>query len=296
MISNTPIGILTAHDPTNTTVDAGSLIIENVALNNVPIAVQGPTGVALAGTMGASTIAAWGEGHSYTPAGRTNFEGSIAANIRPASLVFGSKYYERSKSQYANLLTASFLSVRSAGAVGDGVTDDTAALQQAIMTAVAQGQVVFFDAGTYKVTSTLYMPANSKWVGESFSVLMASGSFFSYVNSPQPMIQVGKAGEAGSVEWSDMIVSTQGAAAGAISVEWNLASSSSAPSGMWDVHARIGGFADQTCNSLNVQLLHQCKLHLLGQYQLSCRFHDYAYHQVSSRSLYGKCVVVNGRL
>ena len=39
-----------------------------------------------------------------------------------------------------------------------------------------------------------------------------------------------------------MIVATQGATAGAILIEWNLASPADSPSGMWDVHTRIGGF------------------------------------------------------
>jgi glucan 1,3-beta-glucosidase len=38
-----------------------------------------------------------------------------------------------------------------------------------------------------------------------------------------------------------MIVSTQGATASAILIEWNLASPSSPP-GMWDVHVSEGGF------------------------------------------------------
>lgn len=39
-----------------------------------------------------------------------------------------------------------------------------------------------------------------------------------------------------------MIVSTQGATAGSILIQWNLASPSTTPSGIWDVHTRIGGF------------------------------------------------------
>lgn len=39
-----------------------------------------------------------------------------------------------------------------------------------------------------------------------------------------------------------MIVATQGTQAGAILIEWNLATSGT-PSGMWDVHTRVGGFA-----------------------------------------------------
>jgi glucan 1,3-beta-glucosidase len=62
------------------------------------------------------------------------------------------------------------------------------------------------------------------------------------MNNPQPVVRVGNSGEPGSIEWSDMIVSTQSATAGAILIEWTLASPSSAQSGMWDAHVRVGGF------------------------------------------------------
>jgi len=39
-ISNTPIGINTSYDPTSQSPTHGSLILENVQLNNVPVAVQ----------------------------------------------------------------------------------------------------------------------------------------------------------------------------------------------------------------------------------------------------------------
>lgn len=98
---------------------------------------------------------------------------------------------------------------------------------------------MFFDAGTYKVTSTLTIPPGSKVVGETYSVIMSSGSYFADMADPQPVVKIGNSGDTGSIEWSDMIVSTQGAQAGAILIEWNLASSGT-PSGVWDVHARIG--------------------------------------------------------
>ncbi|KAK3063140.1 hypothetical protein LTR53_019042, partial [Teratosphaeriaceae sp. CCFEE 6253] len=63
------------------------------------------------------------------------------------------------------------------------------------------------------------------------------------MNKPQPVVQIGKPGEGGSIEWSDMIVSTQGQQRGATLFEYNLNSPSSSPSGIWDVHARVGGFA-----------------------------------------------------
>jgi glucan 1,3-beta-glucosidase len=74
--------------------------------------------------------------------------------------------------------------VRTGGAKGDGVTDDTSALNTILKNAAAAGQIVFFDAGTYKVTSTITIPPGSKVVGESYSVIKASGSFFSSIIAP----------------------------------------------------------------------------------------------------------------
>jgi glucan 1,3-beta-glucosidase len=242
-ITNTPIGIKTARTSSSLPTTGGSLAIENVVLNNVPMAVQGPLGVTLAGTTGTTTIGAWVQGNIYTPNGPTNFQGSSTAFPRPASLLSGSKYYARSKPQYQNLPVSSFSSVRSAGAKGDGVTDDTLAIQNAITSATAAGKIVYFDSGIYKVTNVINVPAGAKLVGETYPVIMGSGTFWSDVNNPQPVVRLGStSGETGSVEWSDMIVSTQGAAPGATLIQWNLASPVTAPSGMWDVHTRIGGF------------------------------------------------------
>lgn len=124
---------------------------------------------------------------------------------------------------------------------GNAVTDDTAALQSIINSATAAGQIVYFDAGIYRITSTLSIPPGAKIVGEEYPIIMSSGSFFNDQTNPKPVVQVGTPGQTGQVEWSDMIVSTQGTQAGAVLIEWNLATSGT-PSGMWDVHTRIGGF------------------------------------------------------
>ena len=238
------IGIATAFDSTSQPPSAGSLIIDNLDLDNVPIAVQGPAGATvLEGTTGAITITGWGEGHKYTPNGPTEFQGPITPISRPATLVSGGKYYERSKPLYGDITLAQIASARAAGAKGDGTTDDTAALQDFINAAAAAGKVAFVDAGAYKLTNTLAIPAGSKIVGEAYSILLSSGPYFNDATNPKPVVQVGVAGDTGLIEWSDMIVSTQGQQEGAILVEWNLASPASTPSGMWDVHARIGGFA-----------------------------------------------------
>ncbi|KAF2162825.1 glycoside hydrolase family 55 protein [Zasmidium cellare ATCC 36951] len=248
-ISNTPIGLKTVRDSNSQPDTAGSLILENIKLSNVPTAVQGANGPLLSGV---SSISAWGQGHRYTPNGPNEWAGSITANTRPSNLLQGDgKYYQRSKPQYETLPLSSFLSARTLGAKGDGKTDDTSALQSAINQAKSQGKVLFVDHGDYLVTNTIYIPAGSKIVGEAFSVILSSGSYFNDMSNPKPVVQIGKSGEAGSIEWSDMIVSTKGQQKGAILFEYNLVSPAGTPSGLWDVHARIGGFAGSNLQNAN---------------------------------------------
>jgi glucan 1,3-beta-glucosidase len=268
VITNTPIGIATGRTSTSLPPAAGSLIIENCQFNNVPAIVQGPGGTVLAGSAGTTTVAAWGSGHAYTPNGPQIFEGPISPNNRPASLSSNGVFYARSKPQYGEYGAFAFVSARSLGARGDGSTDDTKALQNAINAAASARKILFLDAGAYIVTSTIYIPGGSRIVGESYPTIYGSGAFFSDAKKPQPVVQVGKPGEKGTVEWSDVVVTGRGATAGAIFIQYNLASSApsgsswsargtnpfwgpkwgpgqglSGPSGMWDVHARVGGFA-----------------------------------------------------
>jgi glucan 1,3-beta-glucosidase len=245
-INNTPIGVAVSRDATSTPPTGGTLILENVQLNNVPVAVQAPGGeTVLPGSTGASTILAWTEGSEYLaakPGVQTIYQGDFTPNVRPSSLTAGTDYYERSKPQYETVPVTEFLSVRDAGAKGDGITDDSDALIAVIAEAASTGQIVFFDAGYYLVTKTIYIPSGSRITGETYPVIMSSGAFFSDMSNPQPVVEVGKPGEKGTIEWSDMIVSTQGAQAGAILIQWNLDASATTPAGMWDVHSRIGGF------------------------------------------------------
>jgi hypothetical protein len=47
------------------------------------------------------------------------------------------------------------------GALGDGIADDTAAIQAAVLAAASSGAVVYFPPGTYKVTGTITVGAIS---------------------------------------------------------------------------------------------------------------------------------------
>ncbi|KAI6451589.1 hypothetical protein MCOR22_001194 [Pyricularia oryzae] len=246
-ISNTPIGVVTSRKPPgqqNNPAQANTLILENIRLFNVPTAISGPSNsVLLAGSASFTTITGWGQGNRYTASGGpTAFQGPITPFARPAALTAGTNFYERSRPSYAEVPASQILSVKSEGAKGDGKTDDTAAIVAAVKKASSSNKVLFFDYGMYVVRSTIYIPAGMRITGEALPVIISEGEFFNSMASPKPVVQVGKPGETGAaVEWSDMVLSTRGQQMGAILIEWNLASTT--PSGMWDVHTRIGGFA-----------------------------------------------------
>ena len=243
-ISNTPIGISTVYS-TNEGSTNGTLIIDNVDMtNNVPVAVSNPTTKAtiLAGN---TKIASWIQGREYNGANAgTAGQGTQTAITKPASLLNSAGHvFTRSKPQYENVPVSSFKSVKSAGAKGDGVTDDTAAIQ-AVFNSATASDVIYFDHGAYVITSTVKVPKNIRITGEIWPLIMAGGSTsFKDQNNPAPVFQVGQPGDSGSVEMSDLIFETLGSQPGATLVEWNVAEASQGSSGMWDVHMRIGGSA-----------------------------------------------------
>ena len=71
-------------------------------------------------------------------------------------------------------------------------------------------KIIYFDAGTYLVSSTITIPAGTQIVGEAWSVIMGSGSAFEDYNNPKPVVQVGTSGSQGVVEITDMIFTTRG--------------------------------------------------------------------------------------
>lgn len=242
--TDTDVAIITAYNFSSKPDAAGSLILDNVSLKNVPIAIQESQKTVLAGKKhGSMNISGWGEGNKYVPNGPTRFEGKIQSFPRSESLSPDGTFYSRSKPQYEDCPLSEFVSVRSAGAKGDGVTDDTAALNAIFQSAAVANKIVYIDSGVYRTTSTVYVPPGSRILGESYPIIMGSGPAFTNIIQPLPVVQVGLPLETGTVEWSDTIVSTQGYMSGATLIEWSLASPANDPSGLWDVHTRIGGFA-----------------------------------------------------
>ncbi|XWW99269.1 hypothetical protein V2A60_007278 [Cordyceps javanica] len=229
--------------PINPTPGEGStgISLENVALSGV--------GAAVADTSGATILAAssyinqWVVGPVYEgPTASRSFShgGKIGQYERQPNLLdTRGNYFERPRPQYEDQPASAFVHTKYLGCAGDGATDDTAAFQAALSSSV--GKVLFVDAGTYILTSTIVIPSGAKIAGETWSQLAASGPYFADAKNPKVLIQVGNEGQTGTVEMQDLIFTTRGLTASAILVQWNLKAESPGAAGLWDCHIRIGG-------------------------------------------------------
>ncbi|KAK4155733.1 glycoside hydrolase [Chaetomidium leptoderma] len=244
--TNTPIGIKTAYDPTSPQTN-GTLILDNVDMTGTTQAVvnEATSAEILAGNQKVSFFA---QGRTYTSTGGGAGKAVQAPQEgvqKPAVLLDSTtgKVFTRSKPQYENVPVDKFLSVLGNGAKGDGIADDTDAIQ-AIFDKATPDQVVYFDHGAYVITKTVKVPKNIRITGEIWPLILAGGdSFFKDQANPKPVFQVGQPGDKGAVEMSDLIFGTVGPQPGAIMMEWNVAGSQAGAAGLWDVHTRIGGYA-----------------------------------------------------
>lgn len=247
VFNNCQIGMLTSFSNTSTPTTGGTFVLDNVKFSGAGTAVSSANGTILAG---GQTVQSWTQGRVYSAFIAAKQVGNLTCYVptvssariqrvidpppKPSGLLTASgTVFERSKPQYEELPVASFVSVKDAGAKGDGLTDDTEAIQNLFNT-VSPSQVVFFDHGAYLIRKTIQVPKNIRMTGEEFPMIMIDGSsnVFADMNNPQPAWRVGNPGDVGHVEMSDMVFETRGPAPGAIVIEWNLAGDQPGNAGM----------------------------------------------------------------
>ncbi|KIW93449.1 uncharacterized protein Z519_06054 [Cladophialophora bantiana CBS 173.52] len=266
-------GILTPYAPGFSSPQAaGTLVLEKVDFTGSDVAISAAGGTQARTILaGQQFVDLWAQGNAWTTAGQalngqffngtacvyqnasqtaytaqeTTVQRALAPIPRPSSLVDSNgQYVYRVKPQYENLQwSTGFLSAKANGLVGDGSTDDTAAMQALFNLAYTTGRVAYFDRGAYIVTSTINVPTDVKITGELLSIIMATGPFFGDQFNPQPMWKIGNPGEVGTVEISDLVFEVKGPCPGAILIEWNIKGAGPALAGIWDAHWRIGGSA-----------------------------------------------------
>ncbi|KAG8220202.1 glycoside hydrolase family 55 protein [Butyriboletus roseoflavus] len=252
-VVDTPVFLQTTK-PSNGTL-AGSIVLNNVQLYNVPVAVGVEGGeVVLKGSTNSMYIASWAQGNVYVGNdGLARYtQGYIQPPQKPWNIIDSQgNIFGRGHPQYPDYSPDQIVSVKSCGAVGDGYTDDTAALQN-IFNMFAGCKLIFFDAGTYYITDTLYIPAGSQITGEAWSVILGGGANFQNQNSPRVMVQAGAPWSSGTLEVTDIIFSTRGPAPGTILVEWNIQQpwNQQGVAGMWDTYFRYVRVLDSAGTNL----------------------------------------------
>ena len=183
------------------------------------------TGAGLVGTSDGTTVQ---QALDSKPTATLDMDGTLAANSdgRVASQKATKTYVDAYKSAVAASSGSSLVghiatgtgavartvqgklrdvvSVKDFGAVGDGVTDDTAAIQAAIN--AAAGRVVHFPSGTYVVTSTLsYKTATTQGIFSPGIRLVGDGmlkTIFDNRVANAPMIDIDSLNHGGSYEAS----------------------------------------------------------------------------------------------
>lgn len=88
---------------------------------------------------------------------------------------------------------------------GNGANDDTANIN-AILAQYAGCKVIYFPAGTYIVTDTIFIPAGSRIYGDAYgTAISALGSNYYNPDAPGTMVQVGNSGDVGVAQIVDML-------------------------------------------------------------------------------------------
>ncbi|CAG8390666.1 unnamed protein product [Penicillium salamii] len=163
IIANTPTGIVTSLLAENST----SLLLQNVGFFNVKKSVTDNvlSKVLLAGG-DEVLVDNWGFGRVTNSNGESSFinGANIPVMSRTESLLSTElsyvkpNFYTRRRPKYTNIGQSQIINLKSAGAKGDSVTDDTTTLNSVFAAAANMSSIVFVPYGVYRVTDTVKIP------------------------------------------------------------------------------------------------------------------------------------------
>ncbi|KKK20548.1 hypothetical protein AOCH_002606 [Aspergillus ochraceoroseus] len=258
VIDSNASGVDTFVVAANTTGAGNAIILENVQSSGTTVSAGG---VAI---LAGSVSDTWVHGDVYDP-GSTNMRrvsGETVRTVRSSTLLDGDKYFTKSPPTYQEYPVGQVLNIKTVSGrpvYGDGTTDDTQNINL-ILAENPDCKVIYFPAGTYIVTDTIFVPAGRRIIGDAFaSTISGVGSKFQDSASVRPMIKFGYPGDIGVAQVSDMIFTVADILPGCKVVEVNIAGSSHGDVGFWNTHIRIGGAVGSKVETQCAGSPDQCK-------------------------------------
>lgn len=129
---------------------------------------------------------------------------------RAQPLIAGGKdYFTMKPPTYQEFTVDDVVNIKSVQGVpvyGDGSTDDTDNINT-ILSMYAGCKIIYFPAGTYIVSDTVFIPVGSRIIGDAFaSAISGVGKEFMDEHTPRPMVRMGYPGDTGIGQINDMIL------------------------------------------------------------------------------------------
>ncbi|RAH81385.1 exo-beta-1,3-glucanase [Aspergillus japonicus CBS 114.51] len=206
----------------------------------------------------------WVHGHMYTSGSNQmqSTNGQQVTTPRASALLSGNKYFTKAPPTYQEYTANQVLNIKNVAGkpvYGDGETDDTRNIN-AILSSNKDCKLIYFPAGTYIVTDTIFVPSGSRIIGDSFaSIISAVGDNFENEASPRAMIRVGYPGDTGVAQISDMVFTVADILPGCQLLEVNIAGTNPGDVGFWNTHFRIGGAVGSLVESQCTSNAESCK-------------------------------------
>ncbi|KAJ5152681.1 Pectin lyase fold/virulence factor [Penicillium canariense] len=234
-----------SHDTGN---QNSQLLIQNLEYNSKsPIAVDTNGHVRLEATAHVDTWV-WG-----TMVPGAYVAGAEWTTQRSPQLLVNGRYFTKPQPTYARFSGDDIVNVKTAPgqtAKGDGVTDDTAALNAILARNAANCKITYIPFGVYRVSDTIHIPVGSRIVGEAWPVISAYGDTFKDPASPRAVVRLGNPGDVGLIEIQDMRFSVGEILPGAKVVEINAAGQQPGDVGLWNSLVMIGGTAETSISDV----------------------------------------------